>query len=184
VLGERISEDRQSTRAWEQGAAGERWLGRSLEELREQGCVVLHDRRIPNSWANIDHIVVSRAGVYVIDAKNYEGKVVVVDKGNFLRRDWRLYVGGRNRTKILESMPRQVEAVAGALSDVHLPVPPTPVVCFAQSTSGSYFRKFKLNGILIVPPKKLRAMLMADGPLTPDQVLAAGRALRYNLRSA
>ena len=36
---------------------------------------VLHDRRIPGSKANIDHIAITAAGIWVIDAKRYKGDV-------------------------------------------------------------------------------------------------------------
>ncbi len=38
---------------------------------------MLHDRRIPGSRANIDHIAIATSGVWVIDAKRYKGKVQV-----------------------------------------------------------------------------------------------------------
>lgn len=61
--------------AWQRGAAGERAVAESLEQRVSDGSVVLlHDRRIPRSRANIDHLAVAPSGVYVIDAKNYTGK--------------------------------------------------------------------------------------------------------------
>jgi hypothetical protein len=68
-----LSEDPQSTSAWAYGANGEAKLGRLLDPLRDEGMAVLHDRRIPGTRANIDHLVVAPWGVFVIDAKNYKG---------------------------------------------------------------------------------------------------------------
>src|SRR5206468_2692354 len=70
-----LSSDPQSTSSWATGARGEQTSGRSLDRLREEGIAVLHDRRIPGSRANIDHVLVSRAGVFVIDTKQYKGRV-------------------------------------------------------------------------------------------------------------
>jgi hypothetical protein len=84
--------------------------------LREQGIAVLHDRRIPGSRANIDHLVVSQAGVFVIDTKHYKGRVEQRDLGGWLKSDLRLYVGSRDRTKLVEGMKPQVEAVRRALA--------------------------------------------------------------------
>lgn len=64
-----LSDDPQSTKAWATGARGEEQLGRRLDGLAERGVRVLHDRRIPGTRANIDHIAVSSSGVFVIDAK-------------------------------------------------------------------------------------------------------------------
>jgi len=46
----------------------------SLDRLAGEGLYFLHDRRIPPTRANIDHIVIAPTGVYVIDAKNYAGR--------------------------------------------------------------------------------------------------------------
>jgi hypothetical protein len=35
----------------------------------------LHDRRVSGTRANIDHFVIGPAGVFVIDAKRYEGQI-------------------------------------------------------------------------------------------------------------
>ena len=64
-----ISEERQSTTAWDTGAVGEERLGKGLDGLACDTIKLLHDRRIPRSKANIDHIAVTANGVYVIDAK-------------------------------------------------------------------------------------------------------------------
>ena len=58
-----LSDERQSTAAWETGAVGEERLGARLDALASEDVAVLHDRRIPNSKANIDHVAVARAGV-------------------------------------------------------------------------------------------------------------------------
>uniref|UniRef100_UPI003783E140 nuclease-related domain-containing protein n=1 Tax=Pseudolysinimonas sp. TaxID=2680009 RepID=UPI003783E140 len=57
--------------AWRAGAVGEGIVGRLLAE---SGVRAIHDRRIPDSDANIDHLAVTSAGVLVIDAKNYRGR--------------------------------------------------------------------------------------------------------------
>lgn len=80
-----LSSDPYSTSAWGQGAKGERVIGRRLDRLRDDGIAVLHDRRFPGSRANIDHIVVSQAGVFVIDTKHYKGRVEQRDPGGCSR---------------------------------------------------------------------------------------------------
>lgn len=65
------TDDRQSTTAWHTGALGEERLGRRLNELASDTMRVLHDRRIPGTRANIDHIAITPTGIYVIDAKKY-----------------------------------------------------------------------------------------------------------------
>ena len=84
-----------NTKVWAQGAEGEERLGAVLDAT--EGIVALHDRRIPKSKANIDHLVVGPSGVFVVDAKNYSGIVERRHVGGWFRPDERLYVGGRDR---------------------------------------------------------------------------------------
>ncbi len=94
-----LSEDPRSTAAWACGADGERALGKLLDPLRDEGLAVLHDRRIPRSKANIDHLVVAPCGVFVVDAKNYQGRVETRDRGRFFATDYWLYVGGCDKRR-------------------------------------------------------------------------------------
>lgn len=62
--------------AWRRGAIGEEQTGEALAKLPST-FVVLHDRRIPGSRANIDHIVIGPPGVFVVETKRYSGKLTV-----------------------------------------------------------------------------------------------------------
>ncbi|MFC5179418.1 nuclease-related domain-containing protein [Nocardioides taihuensis] len=78
-----LSEAPQSIVAWDTGAVGEERLGRRLNQLASDKLLVLHDRRIPGSRANIDHIAITPSGVYVIDAKRYRGRPAVESNSAF-----------------------------------------------------------------------------------------------------
>ena len=66
-----------SAALWEQGAEGEVAVARALEAMPE-GWVVLHDLAWPGRQrANLDHVVVGPGGVFVVDAKNWSGRVEV-----------------------------------------------------------------------------------------------------------
>ncbi len=111
-----LTDEPQSTRSWATGSSGERKLGASLDTVNDDASlIVLHDRRIPGSRTNIDHVVISAAGIFVVDAKRYSGKVRKVDRGGWLSTDFRLYVGERDRTKLIPGLTKQVEAVRKAL---------------------------------------------------------------------
>lgn len=59
----------------------------------------LHDRKV--GQANIDHLIVASSRVWVVDAKNYAGRVEYRGVGGWLRpADYRIYVGGRDKTKL------------------------------------------------------------------------------------
>ncbi|WP_460829483.1 nuclease-related domain-containing protein [Nocardioides hungaricus] len=80
-----LAEERQSTKAWATGAVGEERLGARLDSLVSESVAVLHDRRIPGSKANIDHIAITAAGIWVIDAKRYKGRPELKIEGGILR---------------------------------------------------------------------------------------------------
>jgi hypothetical protein len=43
--------------------------------LTREGFVVFHDLAVPGSDANVDHLVIGRSGVFVIDSKQWTGSV-------------------------------------------------------------------------------------------------------------
>jgi hypothetical protein len=63
------------TLAWQRGAAGERKTARLLTHLEPHGWTVLHDLAVPGSRANIDHLAIGPPGVFVIDSKQYRGRL-------------------------------------------------------------------------------------------------------------
>ena len=164
------SADPHSTNAWGYGAKGERALGGMLDPLREEGLAVLHDRRIPGSRANIDHLVVAAAGVFVVDAKNYKGRVERRDRGGLFSVDDRLYVGGRDKTSLLGGMAKQAEAVRTALAP-DLAVPQlTQVLCFVDADWSLFARPLRFGDVHVLWPRALGTLLRAEGPLTRDLV--------------
>jgi hypothetical protein len=68
-------------RVWRRGAAGERRTARLLGPLERQGWVVLHDLAVPGSRANLDHLVIGPGGVFVIDSKQYRGRLQLDPSG-------------------------------------------------------------------------------------------------------
>lgn len=99
--------------AFDRGARGERAVGERLDEKLADGpAIVLHDRRMPRSRGNIDHLVVAPSGVFVVDAKDIRGKVRVSTP---LIGKSKLLVDGRDRSKLIDGLDRQVAAVKAAL---------------------------------------------------------------------
>jgi hypothetical protein len=117
-----LSDDPQSTQAWARGSEGERRLAIHLLRTVGDRAVLLHDRKVPRTRGNIDHLAVAASGVWVIDAKNYTGLVQRRDKGGFFKTDYHLYVGGRDRSKIVAGLGWQIEAVRLVLGDAEVPV--------------------------------------------------------------
>jgi hypothetical protein len=148
-----VTDDPQTTKAWATGADGEERVGASLDRLTTSGAVVLHDRQMPGSRANIDHIVVAPSGVWVVDAKRYRGKVERRDHGRLFRPDLRLHVGGRDCSKLVAGMAKQVAAVRRALDDEGIAV--HPVLCFTGSEWPAFADPFTVDTVLVTWPKAL-----------------------------
>ena len=64
-----VQKIRPKIRALKLGRDGEKAVGQSLEELRSGGAVVLHD--IMAYGFNVDHVVISSRGIFVIETKTY-----------------------------------------------------------------------------------------------------------------
>lgn len=99
---------RQATEAWCKGADGEERLGRRLEELDQHAFRVLHDRLLPGSQANVDHLVIGPTGPFPVDARNYSGELTL-SKGT-------LWHGRHPLTKRLAVTRREAEPVSQPLS--------------------------------------------------------------------
>ncbi len=177
----RVRDEPQHLSAWAKGAEGERRLGSGLDLLASESVRVLHDRRIPRSRANIDHLVVAPSGVYVIDAKRYKGKVQKRDKGGLFRTDLRLYVGSRDCSSLVAGMERQIEAVHDALIEgptVH------PVICFIDAEWGLFTKPFNLDGVLVCWPKALYQHIQSAGHIGGAQVADIASRLASALPTA
>ena len=126
----------QNVTAWKTGSHGEVRVGGVLDDWAATlGAIVLHDRKVPGSRANIDHLVIAPSGIWVVDAKEYKGAVAKVDVGGWSRADFRLKVAGRYRTKLLDGLEWQMGRISEVLERL-APVPAVPVrgaLCFVGS---------------------------------------------------
>ena len=179
-----LTEEPQSTTAWAKGAAGERALGAGLDGLAPAGVVVLHDRRRPGTTANIDHLAVTPSGVWVIDAKRYEGQVTRKDVGGWLSTDLRLFVGRRDCTKLVAAMAKQVAAVREALGADLADMPVRPMLCFVGAEWRWFAKLFELDGVLVTWPKMARELLVRPGPYAPATVETIAAMLGERFRPA
>jgi hypothetical protein len=160
-----MSDDPQSTTAWKTGALGEERLGQRLNDLSSDTLRVLHDRRIPGTRANIDHIAVTPTGIYVIDAKKYKGRPSLKVEGGILRpRTEKLLVGSRDCTKLVDGVLKQVDVVRAIATD---DIPVTGVLCFVEADWPLIGGSFTTRGVEVLWPKKLYPRLVASGPLSP-----------------
>jgi hypothetical protein len=140
-----LAQNPQSTTAWAVGARGEQITGERLDAVARDDVIVLHDRRIPGSRANIDHIVIAPTGVYVVDTKRYAGKVERRLVGGVIFGESRLYVGRRDRTKLVAATRGQSDVVATTIAAEDVPI--MPVLCFVEADWGLFARPFSFGGV-------------------------------------
>lgn len=172
-----LSDEPQSTRAWAIGAAGEEKLAAELAKV--PSIRMLHDRRVPGTRGNIDHIVVAPAGVFVIDAKNHEGSLAIVDRGGFFHTDYRLTIGRRDCSALADGMTWQVDAVRAALPDGAPPV--IAVLCFLRVEWPLFRAPDGFRGVLLEGPRSVRRLMTRASLLDEAQIdaLAAHLAARF-----
>lgn len=176
-----MTPESQATKAWKIGAEGERRVAEVLGEVA--GIASLHDRLVPGSSANIDHIVVAPSGVYVIDAKKYTGKVETKNHGVFFRPDVHLYVGGRDRTKLVDGVLAQVNVVKGALGSAFPSVGVHGVLCFVGCNWDYFMRPLEVKGVTALWPMKLPEIIAVPSPHS-EQIPAIAAHLASRLRPA
>lgn len=162
-----------SARAWGVGAKGERAAGEHLEKkLRGFTCEALHDRRIPGSRANIDHIVIGPAGVTVFDTKNMRGKVRAKTVGIGRRRRTVLMVDNRDQTKLIDGVRAQVTVVEQSLLKLSpkIAVPVAGGILWWKYDGLPLLSRVKVGDIGVYGPNTCWRFAGREGPLTPDDI--------------
>jgi len=179
-----LSDDPQSTKAWAKGSEGERKLAAHLVKAIGGQAIMLHDRRIPGTRANIDHLVVAATGVWIVDAKSYKGKVEQRDVGGWFTTDSRLFVGGRDRSKLAAGLFKQTLAVLTALDDVALDVDVIAALCFVDSEWALLAKPFVQGGVVVTWPQRLCNSISEPGPLSRDDIILVAECLAARLPAA
>lgn len=166
----KVIDEPRSTRAWKQGGSGEARVGTHLEKLLEGTSVrLLHDRRVPgHGSANIDHIAVGPGGVTVIDSKTHRGKI---------RRDWYgglfvekkpiLRIDGRDQTKLITGVEKQIGYVRAALTKLGFDesIDIAGALCFPDVDGLPMFRRIEIRGVVVDGPKPIAKLASRPGPL-------------------
>jgi hypothetical protein len=172
-----LTDEPQRTRAWATGAEGEVVLGRRLDAA--VGVRVLHDRRIPGSKANIDHIAIGPRGVFVIDAKHYKGGPTLHTSGGlFSPRVEKLMIGSRDHTSLVAGVHKQVRLVDDALESAGLAhIPTFGMLCFVEAEWPLLGGDFMIDGVEVLWPRRAVARVTSAGSLDSAEIATAFRAL-------
>jgi Nuclease-related domain len=168
--------------AFHQGDLGEKAVAVYLEKHTARGsAIILHNRRMPGGRGDIDHLAIAPTGVFVIDAKNIKGKARVAKP---LLGDAKLLIAGRNRTKLIDGLDRQVSAVRYALTaNGHSDVWVQGVLCFTIADL-PLLGTPKMRGHLLLRRKALAKRINKQGSLRPPTIDALARTLAAALPPA
>jgi nuclease-like protein len=163
-----------AARAWRRGAAGERRTAQLLGPLERHGWAVLHDLAVPSSRANIDHLAIGPGGIFVIDSKQYRGRLQLDPSG-------RLWHGHYPLAPTLQAVSFEADQAARALPNPGVVVVPIVAVHGAQVPWG----KVVIQGVPIVPARRLPSMLrQLPAVLGPERVVGLADQARVRFHAA
>jgi hypothetical protein len=161
-------------RAWRQGAAGERRTARLLDPLERHGWAILHDLAVPSSQANLDHLAIGPGGVFVIDSKQYSGRLQLDSSG-------RLWHGRYPLAPTLRAVSFEADQAAQVLPDPGVAVVPIVAVHGAQVPWG----KVVTDGVPVVAARHLPRMLrQLPTVLGPERVTGLADQARIRFHAA
>jgi hypothetical protein len=161
--------------AWRRGMAGERRTARLLNPLEQQGWAILHDLAVPGSRANIDHLVIGPSGVFVIDSKQYRGRLQLDPSG-------RLWHGGYPLAPSLRALSFEADQAAQVLPNPGVAVVPIVAVHGAQVPWG----RVVTDGVPVLAARRLPSLLrQLPAMLGPERVawLADQARVRFHAAS-
>jgi hypothetical protein len=146
---------------WDRGAQGEEQVGALLDELVSSQVVngwrVVHDASFGRG--NVDHIVISPAGVFVIETKSHPGPIRI----------------GRMHGTVLrqaQAEARAVEAIVG--------LPVEPLIVFSQAWVDRPLAR--RNGVRVLPARMLVGFLSKQQhSLSEDEMRSARERLAQAL---
>jgi len=134
---------------------GSRATAAVLERLPRAQWRVLHDVPWPGRpRTTIDHVVVGPAGVFVVDAKNWSGKVVV--RGGVLKLD------RHSRQGAVTHAAEAAHAIAAQLRSARCPV--SPVLCLVRDETIAA----DCQGVLVCTTANIMKLLDAREPVLAD----------------
>lgn len=171
---------------WGKGSEGESGLAAFIARDVGAAVIPLHDRLLPGTRGNIDHIFVASTGVWVVDAKAYTGKIEKREVGPIWKRENEVYIAGRNRSDRAKGVEKQVAAVIAALRtdptlkgiDVHA------ALCFLESEWGVLDFPFQIRSVWVLYPGALRKRLKKTGRLPREAIERIASRLDLSLPPA
>jgi hypothetical protein len=145
-----------------------------LAPLERHGWAVLHDLAVPRSQANIDSFGDRPGGVFVIDSRQYRGRLQLGPSGQLRHGRYPL-------TPSLGAVSFEADQAARVLSDPGVAVVPIVAGHGAQVPWG----KVVMQGVPVVAAQRLPSMLrQLPAVLGPERVVVLADQARVRFRAA
>lgn len=156
---------------FERGAEGEAQTASVLSSLPRDWAAI-HDVRWPGRrFANIDHIVLGPPGIFVVDSKNWSGRVVI--DGPTLRQN------GRSRESAVPTCADSALALAEVLGPFARHV--SPVLCFVRDEPLTGW----VREVMVCSTANVAQILLTrPSVMEPEQRAEAWTRLNLELESA
>ena len=122
---------------YSKGKAGEKAVARRLKRLPEEAYKFINDLMLPTSYGTtqLDHVVVSRYGIFVIETKNYKGYVYGGENAEYWTQNIR---GNKYSTpNPIRQNNTHIKALRYHLNKLNIDCPIHSIVTFAGSCSVS-----------------------------------------------
>jgi hypothetical protein len=148
-----------------------------LDRLRVVDLPALHDRRLPRSRTAIDHVLVTAAGVWVLDAQKVCGPLTFAVRGRPGPRQ-ALLLQGRVHSTLLSRMHEREDGVRKALADAGAAeVPVRSALCFVHARPTPGLVPVQARGVLVTWSDQLDPIVLEQGPYDTDDRAAVHRVL-------
>ena len=163
------------------GREGERAVGQYLECLREKGYRIFHD--ILGENFNLDHVIISKKGIFVVETKTYskpeKGEAKIIFNGEELSING--FVGQDKQVFQVKAATKWLQRVLVETTGKEFCV--QPVILFpgwyVESTS-----KGKESGIWVLNPKALPAYIENKAEiLSQDEMMLASYHISRYIRT-
>ncbi len=161
---DRLLDVRSEDRNWRKGAEGEERVAAVLTAALDDRWAVVHDLTVGTKGANLDHVLIGPAGVFVLNTKNLTGRLKVDGDGIFQNG---------HRTRFVPNAVREAHLVEDRLSaSVGWAVVARSVLVITGSCEVQVKRR--PTDVSLVTLRRLPAWLRE----LPEGALAAGRMLQ------
>jgi hypothetical protein len=158
------------------GFNGERFVAEELNQLMSDGFRIFHD--IPFDKYNIDHVLVGRTGVFVVETKTKRKRKADGEENyKVLFYGTRLnFPAGRWDTEAVEQARRNAKQVSLWLSSATADrITAHPIV----TIPGWWVERSARSDVYVTNPKQIRSFVLhsTDNPLSPEKIQRASHQL-------